>query len=259
MLQATDAARKAEKRRIKRKLIGKETRQKMDARDIAREVDLDDIIEQAKKTAAASSAIAEITCAEASEDRKHVREAAKEVRARAAAFDKHITSECTCSTQPSQRARLLAAIKQDNHLKTINSPKQTSKHLLIPSTHQSNNQINIKQPEPCTTRLNQASFLPNVKNIRASKLHPTEIKQHKVSAYLQQSSACAEEQRVPAARTDTDTETKAVKTVCAETNAGMMKEIVNEGDDIDMTKKSESELSLTDMICKMEKEYSEIV
>ena len=178
---------------------------------------------------------------------RDAREATKEVRARAAAF--------VLSTQLSQRARLLAAIKQDHHV--INSPRQTAKHLLTPSAHQSNNVNNIKQPQTCSTSLNQASFLPNVKNIRASKLHPTETKQQKVSACLQQSSASAEEQRVPTARADIDAESKVVKTVSAEMNSGVIAEVVNGGDD--MTKKSDSELSLEDMICKMENEYSKTI
>ena len=91
----------------------KETRRKICARDFAWGVDLDDSIEKARKTVAAASTKAEITRAEASEARKHARDVAKEVRACVAAFDKHLTVECTCSTQPSQRARLLAVIKQD--------------------------------------------------------------------------------------------------------------------------------------------------
>ena len=88
----------------------------MDARDVARGVDLDDVIEKARKTAAAASAIAKITRAEASEAQKHARDVAKEVRAHALAFDKGLTAKCTCSTQPSQRARLLTAIKQNLQL-----------------------------------------------------------------------------------------------------------------------------------------------
>ena len=111
-----------------------------------RGVDLDDSIEEVRKTAATASAIAKITHAEASEARKYAREATKEVRARAVAFDKRLTAKCTCSTQLSQRARLLTAIKQDHHLNAINSPRQTANHLLTPSAHQP---TNVNAPFQC--------------------------------------------------------------------------------------------------------------
>ena len=62
---------------------------------------------------------------------------------------------------------------------------------------------------------------------------------------------------MPAARTDIGAETKAVKTVSADMNSRMIAEVVNKGND--MTKKSESELSLDDMSCKMENEYSKTI
>ena len=68
-LQATDPARKAEKRRRERIFMRKETRRKMDARNIARGFDFDDSIIKAKETAAAALAIAKITRVEASEAR----------------------------------------------------------------------------------------------------------------------------------------------------------------------------------------------
>ena len=101
-LQAEDAVKKAEKRKRERKFIGKEKKRKMDAWDVARGVDLDDVIEKARKMAAAAKAIAEIKRAEASEARKHARDAAKEVRACALAFNKRLIAKYNCSTQPSQ-------------------------------------------------------------------------------------------------------------------------------------------------------------
>ena len=94
---------------------------------------------------------------------KHAGEAAKEVQALAAAFDKRLTAKCTCSTQLRQQVMLLAAIKQDHHLNAINSLRQTANHLLTPSAHQPNSVKNIKQPQHCITSLNQASFLPKAK------------------------------------------------------------------------------------------------